>query len=98
MQLLAFMMVFLTIIIKILVDAGERVVMFDRLKGILPTPIGEGTYIRIPFMQVLIKELLINSIQRRWIFVQKHVMLHRAQELKIYRKYNRIILKIIINR
>lgn len=26
--------------------------MFDRIKGVLPTPVGEGTHIRIPFMQV----------------------------------------------
>eukprot|EP00884_Botryococcus_braunii_P005579 jgi/Botrbrau1/15021/Bobra.320_2s0001.1 len=33
------------------VDGGERAVMYDRLQGILPTPVGEGTHFRIPWFQ-----------------------------------------------
>jgi prohibitin 1 len=33
------------------VDGGERAVMYDRLKGVLPEPIGEGTHVRIPWLQ-----------------------------------------------
>lgn len=33
------------------VDGGERAVMYDRLQGVLPQPIGEGTHIRIPWLQ-----------------------------------------------
>lgn len=33
------------------VDGGERVVMFDRFRGVLPDVYGEGTHFRIPFIQ-----------------------------------------------
>lgn len=33
------------------VDGGERAVMYDRLQGVLPQPIGEGTHVRIPWLQ-----------------------------------------------
>lgn len=33
------------------VDGGERAVIFDRFRGILPEPKGEGTHIKIPFIQ-----------------------------------------------
>lgn len=34
------------------VDGGERAVMYDRLSGVLPQPIGEGTHFRIPWLQM----------------------------------------------
>ncbi|KAK9819956.1 hypothetical protein WJX72_004397 [[Myrmecia] bisecta] len=33
------------------VDGGERAVMYDRLQGVLPAPVGEGTHFRIPWLQ-----------------------------------------------
>lgn len=33
------------------VDGGERAVMFDKLRGILPDPVGEGTHFKIPWLQ-----------------------------------------------
>eukprot|EP00924_Labyrinthula_sp_SR-Ha-C_P007208 maker-scaffold_8-snap-gene-12.53-mRNA-1 protein AED:0.31 eAED:0.31 QI:120/1/1/1/0.5/0.33/3/419/279 len=33
------------------VDAGERVVMFDRFQGVKPLPVGEGAHFKIPFIQ-----------------------------------------------
>jgi prohibitin 1 len=33
------------------VDAGTRAVIFDKLKGINPKPVGEGTHFKIPFLQ-----------------------------------------------
>jgi len=33
------------------VDGGECVVMFDRLRGVLPNTYGEGTHFKIPFVQ-----------------------------------------------
>ena len=33
------------------VDGGERAVMYDRLQGVLPQPIGEGTHFRVPWFQ-----------------------------------------------
>lgn len=33
------------------VDGGERVVIFDRFRGIVPEVKGEGTHIKIPFLQ-----------------------------------------------
>lgn len=33
------------------VDGGERVVIFDRVRGVLPVVKGEGTHFRIPFIQ-----------------------------------------------
>jgi prohibitin 1 len=34
------------------VDGGERAVMYDRLSGVLPEPVGEGTHVRIPWVQM----------------------------------------------
>lgn len=34
------------------VDAGKRAVIFDKVRGILPDPVGEGTHFKIPFIQV----------------------------------------------
>ncbi|KDD76098.1 hypothetical protein H632_c357p0, partial [Helicosporidium sp. ATCC 50920] len=33
------------------VDGGERAVMYDRLQGVIETPVGEGTHFRIPWVQ-----------------------------------------------
>jgi len=33
------------------VDGGERVVLFDRFRGVLPDAVGEGTHFRIPYIQ-----------------------------------------------
>ncbi|KAF6256079.1 prohibitin [Scenedesmus sp. NREL 46B-D3] len=33
------------------VDGGERAVIFDRFRGILPEVVGEGTHVRIPWIQ-----------------------------------------------
>ena len=35
-----------------LVDGGERVVLFDRFRGVLPKTVKEGTHFKIPFIQV----------------------------------------------
>ena len=32
-------------------DGGERAIMYDRVSGILPAPVGEGTHFRIPWFQ-----------------------------------------------
>lgn len=34
------------------VDAGTRGLIFDKIRGVQETVIGEGTHIRIPFIQV----------------------------------------------
>lgn len=34
------------------VDGGQRAVMFDKFRGVLPDVIGEGTHFRIPILQV----------------------------------------------
>lgn len=33
------------------VDGGERAVMYDRIQGVLDTPVGEGTHFRVPWFQ-----------------------------------------------
>ncbi|EFJ50867.1 prohibitin [Volvox carteri f. nagariensis] len=33
------------------VDGGERAIIFDRFRGVLPEPVGEGTHFRIPWVQ-----------------------------------------------
>lgn len=33
------------------VDGGERAVIFDRFRGVLPETVGEGTHFRIPWVQ-----------------------------------------------
>jgi prohibitin 1 len=33
------------------VDGGERAVIFDRFRGVLPDTVGEGTHFRVPFLQ-----------------------------------------------
>ena len=37
--------------IVVAVDGGERAVIFDRFRGVLPEPVGEGTHFRIPWVQ-----------------------------------------------
>jgi hypothetical protein len=34
------------------VDAGNRAVIFDKFRGIQPAAVGEGTHLKIPFIQV----------------------------------------------
>ena len=34
-----------------IVDGGERVVIFDRFRGVLPAVVGEGTHFLIPWIQ-----------------------------------------------
>ncbi len=36
----------------IVVDGGERAVIFDRFRGVLPKTVAEGTHFRIPLIQV----------------------------------------------
>ena len=33
------------------VDGGERAVMYDRIRGVLDEPVGEGTHFRLPWLQ-----------------------------------------------
>lgn len=33
------------------VDGGERAVIFDRFRGVLAEPVGEGTHFRMPWVQ-----------------------------------------------
>ena len=33
------------------VDGGERAIMYDRISGVLPEPVGEGTHFRVPWLQ-----------------------------------------------
>lgn len=33
------------------VDGGERAVIFDRFRGVLPEAVGEGTHFRLPWVQ-----------------------------------------------
>ena len=39
-------------VVLLLVDGGERAVIFDRFRGVLPKTIKEGTHFKIPFIQV----------------------------------------------
>jgi len=41
----------MTSVLRRAVDAGERCVMYDRIQGVLPEPIGEGSHLRIPWLQ-----------------------------------------------
>lgn len=34
------------------VDGGERAVMYDRINGVLPEPVGEGTHFKVPWLQM----------------------------------------------
>ena len=36
----------------IVVDGGERAVIFDRFRGVLPKTVAEGTHFRSPLIQV----------------------------------------------
>ena len=36
------------------VDAGTRAVIFDKVKGIQMAVVGEGTHLKIPFIQVIL--------------------------------------------
>lgn len=56
------------LIFFILVDGGERAVIFDRFRGVLPKVIGEGTHFRIPLIQVCFFSLsLLPSILKSTI-------------------------------
>jgi prohibitin 1 len=33
------------------VDGGERAIVFDRFRGVLPEAVGEGTHFRVPWVQ-----------------------------------------------
>ena len=33
------------------VDGGERCIMYDRISGVLDTPVSEGTHFRLPWFQ-----------------------------------------------
>jgi len=47
------------------VDGGQRAVMFDKFRGVLPEVIGEGTHFRIPILQVSRRrhERMANSLR-----------------------------------
>lgn len=38
-------------VLALAVDGGERAVIFDRFRGILPEVTGEGTHFRMPWVQ-----------------------------------------------
>lgn len=38
----------------VIVDAGTRAVIFDKIRGIQDKVQGEGTHFRIPFIQVIL--------------------------------------------
>ena len=40
------------IVLILIVDGGERAVIFDRFRGVLPTVSGEGTHFLIPWVQL----------------------------------------------
>lgn len=40
-----------TTVIPLSVDGGERAVIFDRFRGVLPHVVGEGTHFLIPWVQ-----------------------------------------------
>ena len=56
------MMVGIEIVIQFneIVDGGERAVIFDRFRGVLPKTVGEGTHFRIPFIQVCFVNCKVN--------------------------------------
>lgn len=49
-------------------DGGERAIIFDRFRGILTEPMGEGTHFRVPWIQtpnimdIRIRPRTINSV------------------------------------
>jgi regulator of protease activity HflC (stomatin/prohibitin superfamily) len=45
------------------VDGGERVVKFDKIRGVQPTVYGEGMHFIIPFIQVILKFLILVASQ-----------------------------------
>ena len=51
------------------VDGGHRAVIFDRFRGVLPDVKGEGTHLRIPFIQVSLDSLWYLDVS---IIVQHH--------------------------
>ena len=78
------------------VDGGERAVMYDAQRGILPDPIGEGTHFKIPYFQVsqlvlfFVVELhvwarapLTAKIPPRFVNQQQHIMSVRAEPKEI---------------
>ena len=50
LQLFFCLYLFLFIVI---VDGGTRAVIFDKISGVQQKVVGEGTHIRIPFLQVI---------------------------------------------
>ena len=71
-----------------IVDGGERAVIFDRFRGVLPKTVGEGTHFRIPFIQVHFSLLfLICSILTSMIFVRLLVKFLLKQVLKISKQW-----------
>lgn len=44
----------------VLVDGGERAVIFDRFRGVLPKTVGEGTHFKIPFIMVACGRRCVN--------------------------------------
>ncbi len=38
-------------VIACAVDGGERAVIYDRIRGVLDEPVGEGTHFRVPWLQ-----------------------------------------------
>ena len=70
-----------------IVDGGERAVIFDRFRGVLPKTVGEGTHFRIPFIQVrTVVFLVICSIPTSMISVRPLVRFLRRQVPRISRR------------
>ena len=42
----------LPLVMAYIVDGGERAVLFDRFRGVLPTVSGEGTHFLVPWVQL----------------------------------------------
>lgn len=74
--------------VMIVVDGGERAVIFDRFRGVLPKTIAEGTHFRIPLIQVGsggVGEVCSTPIFM--IFVQLLVRFRQRQVQKICRQW-----------
>ena len=55
--------------ISLLVDAGNRAVIFDKFRGIQPKSVGEGTHFKIPFVQV-------NFLILFFLYILKHSIMN----------------------
>lgn len=42
---------FTSLVCEPAVDGGERAVIYDRIRGVLDEPVGEGTHFRVPWLQ-----------------------------------------------